>query len=198
MRVDLVGAVAPGWKAAGTAGRDGAGRRAAPCGVTHHGEARMAKTHSENANSTGRRAGESADNVATGNAKNNGANGAPTDAAALLTADHRHVEELFQVFEKASSAGEKAHLAEQICNQLTVHTHPSRIRRRASPTGQTNRRRSSAPQQLPRPKPRRNAAKAAGAVDASQKQANLASPRNSRSAKASCVSSGGHERVPAN
>jgi len=45
----------------------------------------------------------------------------PTDAIALLKADHRHVEELFEKFEKARS-GSKQKLAEQICNELKIHT----------------------------------------------------------------------------
>ena len=44
------------------------------------------------------------------------------DAVALLKADHRKVEELFEKFEKASGDGRKKALAEQICMELTVHT----------------------------------------------------------------------------
>ncbi|QNN64666.1 hemerythrin domain-containing protein [Sphingomonas rhizophila] len=44
------------------------------------------------------------------------------DAVALLKADHRTVEELFEKFEKASGDGRKKALAEQICMELTVHT----------------------------------------------------------------------------
>ena len=43
------------------------------------------------------------------------------DAIALLKADHRHVEELFDRFEKARS-GAKQKLAEEICNELKIHT----------------------------------------------------------------------------
>jgi hypothetical protein len=43
------------------------------------------------------------------------------DAIALLKADHREVEELFEKFEKASSDGTKRKLAERICMELTVH-----------------------------------------------------------------------------
>jgi hemerythrin superfamily protein len=43
------------------------------------------------------------------------------DAVALLKADHRKVEELFEAFEKASGDGRKQKLAEQICMELTVH-----------------------------------------------------------------------------
>ncbi|OYX29564.1 MAG: hemerythrin [Caulobacterales bacterium 32-69-10] len=43
------------------------------------------------------------------------------DAIALLKADHRKVEELFEAFEKASGDGRKKKLAEQICMELTVH-----------------------------------------------------------------------------
>ena len=43
------------------------------------------------------------------------------DAIALLKADHRAVEELFEKFEKASGDGKKQAIAEQICMELTVH-----------------------------------------------------------------------------
>ena len=45
-----------------------------------------------------------------------------TDAIALLKADHRKVEDLFEQFEKASGTSRKQKLAEQICNELKVHT----------------------------------------------------------------------------
>ena len=44
-----------------------------------------------------------------------------TDAIALLKADHRKVEELFEKFEAAGS-GSKQKVAEQICNELKIHT----------------------------------------------------------------------------
>lgn len=43
------------------------------------------------------------------------------DAIALLKADHRTVENLFEQFEKASGDGRKQKIAEQICLELTVH-----------------------------------------------------------------------------
>jgi hypothetical protein len=43
------------------------------------------------------------------------------DAIALLKADHRTVEELFEQFEKARGDGRKAALANQICLELSVH-----------------------------------------------------------------------------
>lgn len=43
------------------------------------------------------------------------------DAIALLKADHRNVEELFESFEGATGGGKKKALAEQICMELTVH-----------------------------------------------------------------------------
>ena len=46
----------------------------------------------------------------------------PADAIALLKADHRAVEELFEQFEAARSAAAKRKLATQICLELTVHT----------------------------------------------------------------------------
>ena len=47
---------------------------------------------------------------------------AKMDAIALLKADHRKVEELFEKFEKAKGADRKKALAEQICTELVVHT----------------------------------------------------------------------------
>ena len=44
------------------------------------------------------------------------------DAIALLKADHRKVEELFEKFEKAKSSSVKTALVEQICTELSVHT----------------------------------------------------------------------------
>jgi hemerythrin superfamily protein len=48
------------------------------------------------------------------------ANSTP-DAIALLKADHRIVEELFEKFEAASGDGRKRKIAEQICLELTIH-----------------------------------------------------------------------------
>lgn len=44
------------------------------------------------------------------------------DAIALLKADHRKVEDLFEKFEKAKSASVKQTLAMQICTELVVHS----------------------------------------------------------------------------
>ncbi|MBX7249335.1 MAG: hemerythrin domain-containing protein [Caulobacteraceae bacterium] len=46
---------------------------------------------------------------------------AAPDAIALLKADHRKVESLFEDFEKASASKRKEELALQICLELTVH-----------------------------------------------------------------------------
>ena len=43
------------------------------------------------------------------------------DAIALLKADHRAVEELFEKFETASGEGRKRTIAEEICLELSVH-----------------------------------------------------------------------------
>jgi hemerythrin superfamily protein len=43
------------------------------------------------------------------------------DAIALLKADHREVEELFEKFEKASGDGRKEKIAHEICRELTIH-----------------------------------------------------------------------------
>ena len=45
-----------------------------------------------------------------------------TDAIAMLKADHRKVEGLFSKFENASGHGKKQQIAEQICNELKIHT----------------------------------------------------------------------------
>ncbi len=44
------------------------------------------------------------------------------DAVALLKADHRTVEGLFEKFEKTKAEGAKKALVEQICTELTFHT----------------------------------------------------------------------------
>ena len=44
------------------------------------------------------------------------------DAIALLKADHRKVESLFEKYEKTKATDRKKTLAEQICLELTVHT----------------------------------------------------------------------------
>ena len=44
------------------------------------------------------------------------------DAVALLKADHRKVEDLFEKFENAKNASVKKTLVEQICTELSVHT----------------------------------------------------------------------------
>ena len=44
------------------------------------------------------------------------------DAIALLKADHRKVEDLFEKFEASKSEDKKKELAQKICMELTVHT----------------------------------------------------------------------------
>ncbi|MBO9582429.1 MAG: hemerythrin domain-containing protein [Sphingobium sp.] len=46
----------------------------------------------------------------------------PTDAIALLKEDHRKVEALFEMFEKARASGRKQALAHEICTELKIHT----------------------------------------------------------------------------
>ncbi len=43
------------------------------------------------------------------------------DAIALLKADHREVEDLFEQFEKASGSDRKQELAQSICKELIIH-----------------------------------------------------------------------------
>ncbi|RYD47035.1 MAG: hemerythrin domain-containing protein [Sphingomonadales bacterium] len=45
-----------------------------------------------------------------------------TDAIALLKADHRTVEELFEKFESTSGSSKKQKIAHQICVELKIHT----------------------------------------------------------------------------
>lgn len=45
-----------------------------------------------------------------------------TDATHLLAADHRKVEDLFAKFEKASGKDRKESIAQEICNELKIHT----------------------------------------------------------------------------
>src|SRR5690349_20032376 len=45
----------------------------------------------------------------------------PRDALALLRADHQAVQELFDKFEKTRSDERNGAIAQQICNELTVH-----------------------------------------------------------------------------
>jgi hypothetical protein len=46
----------------------------------------------------------------------------PEDAIAMLKADHRKVEKLFESFESAHDSDRKRALVEQICTELTIHT----------------------------------------------------------------------------
>lgn len=46
---------------------------------------------------------------------------AKQDAIALLKADHRKVEELFEKFQSAKGDGQKRTIAQQICLELSVH-----------------------------------------------------------------------------
>jgi hypothetical protein len=46
----------------------------------------------------------------------------PQDAIALLKADHRAVEELFEKFESTKSAAKQKALALEICTELVIHT----------------------------------------------------------------------------
>jgi hemerythrin superfamily protein len=46
----------------------------------------------------------------------------PQDAIAMLKADHRLVEDLFEKFEKATRKEQKKKIAQQICLELTIHT----------------------------------------------------------------------------
>ena len=45
-----------------------------------------------------------------------------TDAIALLKADHRKVEDLFEKFEKTGNSAKKQAIAHEICTELKIHT----------------------------------------------------------------------------
>jgi hypothetical protein len=57
----------------------------------------------------------------TNGSKSNSGNAKSMDAAALLKADHRKVEDLFATYENSKSKSAKAKLAQQICMELTIH-----------------------------------------------------------------------------
>src|SRR4051812_11357505 len=59
--------------------------------------------------------------MARAKAKKSSGTGAQ-DAIALLKADHREVEDLFEEFEKARSPERKQEIATQVCTALKVHT----------------------------------------------------------------------------
>jgi hypothetical protein len=46
----------------------------------------------------------------------------PQEATALLRADHKHVSDLFEQYEKTRSVPKKMSLVSQICTELGVHT----------------------------------------------------------------------------
>jgi hemerythrin superfamily protein len=56
------------------------------------------------------------------NPKNGASTASDTDPTELLKSDHRHVEQLFEMFEKATNADQKSQVATEICTELMVHT----------------------------------------------------------------------------
>jgi hypothetical protein len=76
-----------------------------------------AKTRSGAKPSTRSSRGKAADG---GSANRKSPNGKNMDAIALLKADHRKVEELFENYENAR--GRKADIAQKICMELIIHT----------------------------------------------------------------------------
>jgi hemerythrin superfamily protein len=59
--------------------------------------------------------------MATASKKQTPAPAQPQEATALLRADHKHVSELFEAYEKARSPAKKKDLVAQICTELSVH-----------------------------------------------------------------------------
>lgn len=53
---------------------------------------------------------------------NDAASNAMNDPIAMIKADHRKVEKLFDQFEKAQNSGDQSQLAQEICKELMVHT----------------------------------------------------------------------------
>jgi hemerythrin-like domain-containing protein len=53
--------------------------------------------------------------------KKSARSGGATDALTLLRTDHQNVQKMFEQFEKTRSGDRKKAIAEQICNELTVH-----------------------------------------------------------------------------
>ena len=92
----------------------------------------MAQIHSETRQGAAGQAGKGATGQSPTDPKSDPAdakhpkNGASTasdaDPTELLKTDHRHVEQLFGSFEKATNADQKLQLAAQICTELMVHT----------------------------------------------------------------------------
>ena len=71
------------------------------------------------ATSNGEEPGDSRESMpAAGDA----ASAASQDAIALLKADHRKVEKIFEAFRSAGSAADKKRQAQQACRELTLHT----------------------------------------------------------------------------
>jgi hypothetical protein len=54
--------------------------------------------------------------------ENGSGSGSEAGAIDMLSADHRHVEQLFSSFEEAADEEQKSQLAAQICTELMVHT----------------------------------------------------------------------------
>lgn len=83
----------------------------------------MADTAKPQASATAPKEDDQAKDAAKGTkaAANGGSEAGNTDAVALLTADHRKVDELSKQFEKAKTRSQKQGLAEQMCTALKIH-----------------------------------------------------------------------------
>lgn len=78
------------------------------------------KTAARRTRATTRAKGARAKSARAGGTRRRGSQ-APNDAIALLKADHRAVEGLFQQFEKARTGDRKRDLATKVCDALRVH-----------------------------------------------------------------------------
>jgi hemerythrin-like domain-containing protein len=88
--------------------------------VNFHGESAMAAKKSAGRKSAGKKSASKKSTSGRKSASRSSSSRTP-DAIALLRADHKLVQDLFDKFEKARGADRKESLAEQICNELTVH-----------------------------------------------------------------------------
>jgi hypothetical protein len=90
----------------------------------------MAQTQSETTQHAAGQTGKGATNrtdpksdpVDPKNPQNGPSPASGSDPTEMLKSDHRHVEQLFSSYEKATDNEQKSQLAEQICTELMVHT----------------------------------------------------------------------------
>ncbi len=82
----------------------------------------MAQSQTEKSASTADQSGKAGSTTKPAAPESEPTTNAENDPIAMLSADHRKVEQLFGAFEKATDGQQKSQLAEQICSELSVHT----------------------------------------------------------------------------